>query len=95
MSNQQFENMWVCVSLPRIESCPGNTWVYYVWKRLADLDFCADVDSKITAAKDRFFDDYYSAMKPGHGLLEVPIENPFFGKEREEIEIELDLLGSS
>jgi len=30
---------------------------------------------------------------PGHGLLEVPIENPFFGKEREEVEIELDLAG--
>ena len=93
MSNLQFENTWVCVSLPRIESWPGNTWVSYAWKRLADLDFCADVDGRIIAVKDKSSNDYYSAMKPVLGdAADVKIEqldarNPF------ELVVSLELHG--
>jgi hypothetical protein len=62
MPNLQLENTWVCAE--RITTRLNKIWESYVWKRLADLDFCADAHGKITAAKDRFSDDIYYSMKP-------------------------------
>ena len=75
-----------------------------------DADTCKAIDAVVVEKMGRRLEDHYGVFlswlkrtkvlvscleKPGHGTLEVPIENPFFGKEREEVEIELDLLGCS
>jgi len=93
MSNQQFENAWVCAALCCVESYLGNSWVSYVWKRLADLDFCADADGRIIVVKDKFSNDYYSAMKPVLGdATDVEIKQ-LDARDPHELFVSLDLHG--
>ena len=91
MPNLQLENTWVCAEC--IATRLTKIWKSYVWKRLADLDFCVDARGKITAAKDRFSDDYYYSMKPVLGDGDVVKVEQLDARNPLEIFIALELHG--